>query len=71
MLGCKCCSSSSISDFSLELIDTCWDVNSAPEELEHNDFYELIDTCWDVNSKAGCSCHQHGCELIDTCWDVN
>ena len=49
MLGCKCCSSSSISDFSLELIDTCWDVNNSVKQVNDKTTVELIDTCWDVN----------------------
>ena len=35
----------------LELIDTCWDVNSVHDESSRIQALELIDTCWDVNTE--------------------
>ena len=35
--------------YDLELIDTCWDVNLDKCDCTQATAWELIDTCWDVN----------------------
>ena len=37
----------------LELIDTCWNVNSLYTSFRQTDKQELIDTCWNVNRNKG------------------
>ena len=49
MLGCKLKNIIITIKNSLELIDTCWDVNSDTEFTYGDKTVELIDTCWDVN----------------------
>ena len=34
---------------SIELIDTCWNVNERAEQAREALELELIDTCWNVN----------------------
>ena len=49
MLGCKYEIIDCTHDKGIELIDTCWDVNSDMLVGAWFDYWELIDTCWDVN----------------------
>ena len=71
MLGCKLHKWSDRFVLNIELIDTCWDVNTAATNDAAIPVAELIDTCWDVNSDKPKIVIRTEQELIDTCWDVN
>ena len=55
----------------LELIDTCWNVNTLCSTTSMEATLELIDTCWNVNMSRGRKVKIKDKELIDTCWNVN
>ena len=50
MLECKYGNSGNSTGDLVELIDTCWNVNIADEEISDELASELIDTCWNVNA---------------------
>ena len=55
----------------LELIDTCWNVNTVDALSSDVTCTELIDTCWNVNVSSAWIALIIPGELIDTCWNVN
>ena len=71
MLECKFSSTGKNTHTYVELIDTCWNVNSVCISQAALESGELIDTCWNVNVYIGRKGISDIDELIDTCWNVN
>ena len=70
-MECKCSKQTQLRVATSELIDTLWNVNTAPPISAVIVHVELIDTLWNVNFVLNKGKHTWKEELIDTLWNVN